>query len=166
MLDPPIVGASPEAPPMVTPIDALQQLPLAVALRESVWAFPLLEIVHIAAFAAMIGSVLTIDMRVFGLRKALPLVELGKLGAGIALVAFAVVGASGSLLFLTDPGGYIANRAFAVKFALIALAGTNMIVFHARGSLARPDVIAKAQAALSLLLWLGVIGAGRLIAYV
>jgi hypothetical protein len=35
-----------------------------------------------------------------------------------------------------------------------------------RGSLARPDAVAKLQAALSLLLWLGVIGAGRLIAYV
>jgi hypothetical protein len=165
MLDPPTVGASP-APPLVAPINALQQLPLAVALRESVWAFPLLEVVHIAALAAMVGSVLTIEMRVFGLRKALPLVELGKLGASIALVAFAVIVASGSLLFLTDPGGYIANPAFAVKFGLIALATTNMVAFHARGSLARPDAIAKAQAALSLLLWLGVIGAGRLIAYV
>jgi hypothetical protein len=114
----------------------------------------------------MIGSVLMIELRVFGLRKALPLVELGQLGTGIAMVAFAAIVASGSLLFLTDPGGYIANRAFAVKLGLIALAATNMVAFHARGSLARPDAIAKAQAALSLLLWLGVIGAGRLIAYV
>lgn len=148
---------------MVAPIDALQQLPLAVALRESVWAFPLLEIVHIAAIAAMVGSVLMIEMRVFGLRKALPLVELG---AGIAIVAFAVIVASGSLLFLTDPVSYIANPAFAIKLGLIAVAAINMVAFHARGSLARPDAIAKAQAALSLLLWLGVIGAGRMIAYI
>ncbi len=151
---------------MVAPIDALQQLPLAVALRESVWAFPLLEIVHIAAIAAMVGSVLMIEMRVFGLRKALPLVELGKLGTGIAIVAFAVIVASGSLLFLTDPVSYIANPAFAIKLGLIAVATTNMAAFHARGSLTRPDAIAKAQAALSLLLWLGVIGAGRMIAYI
>ena len=152
--------------PKIVPLDALQHLPLAVAIRESVWAFPLLEIVHIAAFAAMIGSVLMIEMRVFGLGKALPLIDLGQLGAGIALGAFAVVVASGSLLFLTDPGGYIANRVFAVKLGLIALAAINMVVFHVRGALARPDAVAKLQAALSLLLWLGVIGAGRLIAYV
>ena len=151
---------------MVAPIDALQQLPLAVAIRESVWAFPLLEIVHIAAIAAMVGSVLMIEMRVFGLRKALPLVELGQLGAGIAISAFAVIVASGSLLFLTDPVSYIANPAFAIKLGLIAIAAINMVAFHARGSLARPDAIAKAQAALSLLLWLGVIGAGRMIAYI
>jgi hypothetical protein len=41
-----------------------------------------------------------------------------------------------------------------------------MVVFHLRDSLARPDAIARAQAVLSLALWLGVISAGRLIAYV
>jgi hypothetical protein len=148
------------------PIDALSRLPLAVALRESTWAFPLLEIVHIAAFAAMVGSVLIVEVRVFGLRKTLPLEELGKLGAVIAVSAFAVIAASGTLLFLSDAPAYIANRAFVVKLGLIALAGVNMLLFHKRGSLARPDALARLQAGLSLLLWLGVISAGRLIAYV
>jgi hypothetical protein len=147
-------------------LQVLQQLPLAAALRESTWAFPLLEILHIAAFAAMIGTVLTVEMRVFGARKGIPLVELGKLGVTIAVIAFAVIVVTGSLLFLTDATGYIANRAFAVKLGLIALAGINMIVFHLRGSLAHPDALARAQSALSLALWLGVISAGRLIAYV
>jgi hypothetical protein len=111
-------------------LDALQQQPLAVAIRESAWAFPLLEIVHIAAFAAMIGTVLTVEMRVLGLQQTVPLRELGRLGIKIALAAI------------------------------------NMVVFHLRGSLAQPDGLARAQAVLSLLLWLGVISAGRLIAYV
>jgi hypothetical protein len=148
------------------PVDLLARLPLAVAIRESVWAFPLLEIVHSAAFAAMIGSVLMVELRVFGLRRALPLVELGKLGAAIGVSAFVLIVASGSLLFLSDAAGYIGNRAFVVKLGLITVAAINMLVFHARGSLARPDAVARAQAALSLLLWLGVIAAGRMIAYV
>jgi hypothetical protein len=152
--------------PSAIPIEALSRLPLSVAIRESTWAFPLLEIVHIAAFAAMVGSVLTVEARVFGLRKALPLEELGKLGAVIGISAFAVIAVSGSLLFLSDAAAYIANRAFAVKLGLIALAGVNMLLFHKRGSLARPDALARVQAGLSLLLWLGVISAGRLIAYV
>lgn len=149
-----------------TALDALQQLPLAVAIRESAWAFPLLEIVHIAAFAAMIGTVLTVEMRVLGLQQAVPLRELGRLGIKIALSAFVVIGISGSLLLLADPLGYIANRAFVVKLGLIALAAINMVVFHLRGSLVQPDGLARAQAVLSLLLWLGVVSAGRLIAYV
>lgn len=152
------------APPSA--LDALQRLPLAAAIRESVWAFPLLEIVHISAFAAMIGTVLTVEMRVFGARKTLPLVELGKLGVSIALVAFGFILVSGSLMLLSDVSGYIGNRAFVIKLVLISLAAINMVLFHLCGSLARPDAIARAQSALSLLLWLGVISAGRMIAYV
>jgi len=145
-----------------TAIDALSRLPFAVAIRETAWAFPLLEIVHIAAIASMVGSVLTVEMRVFGLRRALPLEELGRLGAVIAVTAFAVAVASGSLLFASDASGYVANRAFVAKLGLILAAAINMLVFHARGSLSKPDAIAKAQAALSLLLWLGVIAAADL----
>jgi hypothetical protein len=45
------------------------------------------------------------------------------------------------------------------------LAGANALVFHARDSLRRHDTVARVQAALSLVLWAGVIAAGRLIAY-
>lgn len=151
--------------PVPAPLHALDNLPLAVAIRESAWAFPLLEIVHIAAFATVFGSVILVELRVFGLRRALPLPDLGRLGMQVALAAFALAAASGSLLFLSDAAGYVANRAFTVKLGLIALAGINMVVFHARGSLARPDALAKAQCVLSLALWLGVISAGRLIGY-
>jgi hypothetical protein len=150
----------------MTPLSTLHDLPLAAAIRESAWAFPLLEIVHIAAFAAMIGTVLTVEMRTLGLQKAIPLPELGRLGLKIALTAFAVIVISGSLLLLSDLQGYLVNRAFLVKLGLITLAAINMIVFHLRKSLARPDAIARAQAVLSLSLWLGVISAGRLIAYI
>lgn len=150
----------------MTLLSALHNLPLAAAIRESVWAFPLLEIVHIAAFAAMIGTVLTVEMRTLGVQKSIPLLELGRLGVKIALVAFAVIVVSGSMLLLSDLHGYIANRAFLLKLGLITLAAINMVVFHLRNSLARPDGISRAQAVLSLSLWLGVISAGRLIAYI
>jgi hypothetical protein len=38
-------------------------------------------------------------------------------------------------------------------------------VFHARGGLRGGDTLARLQAAASLLLWLSVLAAGRLIAY-
>ena len=158
---------APAAPAMIaTALETLSRLPLAVAIRETAWAFPLLEIVHIAAIASMVGAVLTVEMRLFGLRRRLPLEELGRLGAVIAITAFAVALASGALLFSSDAPGYAGNRAFLVKLGLILAAAINMLVFHARSSLSKPDAVARTQAALSLLLWLGVIAAGRLIAYV
>jgi hypothetical protein len=150
----------------MTALDALHNLPLAAAIRESAWAFPLLEIVHIAAIAAMVGTVLTVEMRTLGVQKTIALPELGRLGAKIALVAFSIIIVSGSLLLLSDLQGYLGNRAFTIKLGLITLAAINMVVFHLRNSLARPDAIARMQAVLSLTLWLGVISAGRLIAYI
>jgi 2-methylisocitrate lyase-like PEP mutase family enzyme len=49
--------------------------------------------VHIAAFAATIGTVLTVEMLTLGLQKAIPLRELGRLGVKIALAALAAIGA-------------------------------------------------------------------------
>jgi hypothetical protein len=84
----------------------------------------------------------------------------------VAASAFVVIVASGSLLALSNAAGYIANRAFVAKLGFITLAALNMIVFHLRDGLARADALARLQAAVSLLLWLAAISAGRLIAYV
>jgi hypothetical protein len=60
----------------------------------------------------------------------------------------------------------LTNRAFVVKLGLIALAGVNAAWFHTRGSLIRGDALARALMLVSTLLWLGVMVAGRWIAYV
>jgi hypothetical protein len=146
-------------------LQALDRLPLAVAIRESAWLFPALEIVHLAGIAALFGALLLVDLRVFGLRRSLPLPELGRFGAAVAASAFVVIVASGGLLALSNAAGYIANRAFVAKLGFITLAALNMIVFHLRDGLARADAIARVQAAVSLALWLAAIAAGRLIAY-
>lgn len=144
----------------------LESLALAEAMRRAAWAYPVVETMHIAAFAAMIGTVLTVEMRVFGFHKAVPALELGRLGVHIALVAFALVITSGALLFVTNATEFGSHPAFLVKMGLITLAALNMVVFHARNSLVRLDRVAHLQAALSLTLWLGVITAGRFIAYI
>jgi hypothetical protein len=146
-------------------LGAIEATRIATAVRESVWAYPLLEIVHIAAFAVMLGAVFLVELRVFGAARELPLVPLGRLGQQVGLAAFAVAAASGALMFASSAREIAVNAAFLPKLGLIAIAGANMLVFHARGSLQRADALARGQAALSLLLWLAVICAGRLIAY-
>jgi hypothetical protein len=49
---------------------------------------------------------------------------------------------------------------------LIALAGINAALLHTRGALDPQRPGTRLQAAASLLLWIGVIASGRLIAYV
>jgi hypothetical protein len=144
----------------------IEAWPLAEVVRRSVWAYPVLESVHIAAFAALVGSLLLLELRVFGVQRALPLPAFARLAVRTALAAFALAAASGSLLFISAASELVANAAFRLKLVLILMAGVNALVFHARDSLRRQDQMARWQAGASLLIWLAVIAAGRMIAYI
>jgi hypothetical protein len=79
---------------------------------------------------------------------------------------------TGLLLFITQAEDFIVNPAFLCKLVLIAAAGLNALLFHlgpwraAGFDAAKAPPRARAQALLSLLLWIGAIGCGRLLAYV
>lgn len=144
---------------------AIEALPLAAAIRVSIWAYPVLETVHIAAFATVFGSLLSFELRVFGLARTIPLPALMRLAVPVALVAFAIAAASGGLMLISRAEEIVPHPAFQAKVALIALAAVNALWFHRRLSVVRHDIVARLQALLSLVLWFGVITAGRLIAY-
>jgi hypothetical protein len=147
-------------------ISAIEQLALAAAIRRSVWAYPALEIVHIGSFGTLIGSMLLLELRVFGIARAIDVLPLARLAVRTSLVAFACAACSGLLLFSSNATEFAAHPAFRVKLVLIMIAGANALVFHLRDGLRRHDGIARLQAGASLLLWLLVLGAGRLIAYI
>jgi len=143
----------------------LESSALADAIRRSVWAYPALETLHITSFGILIGSLLVFELRLFGLERSIQPVQLARLALGTSAVAFLGAALSGSLLFASGATGFAEHPAFQVKLVLILIAGINAIVFHARGGVRRQDATARLQAAASLLLWLGVLTAGRLIAY-
>ncbi len=128
-------------------------------------AYPALEMVHIVGIALLLGNLVALECRVFGLSRELDLAALGRLSLTLALCGFGLVAASGLLMFASQPQELLANRAFTLKMGLLMLAGTNAALFHARGGLARLDRTGKFQTALSLGLWLCVIICGRWIAY-
>jgi hypothetical protein len=144
---------------------ALETSRLAEAIRGSVWTYPLLETAHIASFAALIGSVLLFELRVFGVARAIGVVPLARLALRTALIAFACAAISGALLFIPSATELAAHPAFQVKLVLILIAGLNAAVFHLRGGVRGHDAVARLQAMVSLVLLLAVLAAGRLIAY-
>ena len=118
------------------------------------------------AFATLVGSLLVLELRVFGAQPALSLTALGRLAVRTAACRFRTRGAERVAALCLGRSEIAANPAFRVKLVLILMAGGNALVFHARDSLRRHDGVARLQAGLSLALWFGVIAAGRLIAYV
>lgn len=135
------------------------------AIAQHPWAYPALEVVHIVGIALLLGNLVLLELRVWGLGPALPVEPLARLALGLSLTGFALIAASGLTMFAANPAELLANRAFVLKLGLVSLAGLNAAAFHARGGLARLDAFAKTQTVLSLGLWLAVIILGRWIAY-
>ncbi len=128
-------------------------------------AYPALEVLHITGIALLLGSLVLLELRVWGLAPELPLRPLARLSLSVTLAGFGLIVCSGLLMFATRPAELLSNRAFLVKLALVLLAGLNAVWFHWRDSLARCDGLARAQTALSTGLWLAAIVSGRWIAY-
>lgn len=135
------------------------------ALKSHLWAYPALEIVHITGIGLLLGNLVLLELRVFGLGAALPVKDLSRLSLGIALAGFSLAAASGLLMFASQPSELLGNRAFTLKMLLLLAAACNAAWFHGRGSLDRLDVWARVQMLVSTVIWLAVVACGRWIAY-
>ncbi len=157
-----------------SPLAAIEQLPLAVAMRHDLWLYPVVEIVHIIGFVTLVGSIIVLDLRLLGLSKALPVRLLVRHVLPWSIGALLLIVPSGLLMFIAHAGDLVGNTAFIVKMVLLLCAGANAAAFHAgafRGagawdSGAGVPTAAKLHAVASLLIWAGVLACGRLLAYV
>ncbi len=113
----------------------------------------------------LFGSLLVLDLRLFGLARSLAVKALASLTLPLALLGFAGAAMSGLLLFAADADDLLLHPAFRLKMLLLTLAGLNAAAFHARSGLDRQDLITRLQLVLSLMIWVGVIMCGRAIAY-
>lgn len=134
-------------------------------IASHAWAYPALEAVHIVGIALLLGSLLVFELRVWGWGAALPLPALSRLALRVTVAGFLLAAASGLVMFATAPAELLANPAFRIKLALLAVAGVNLAVYRRRGA-ERVDAIARAQTVLSLGVWLAIIICGRWIAYI
>lgn len=144
---------------MDAPLSAL------AALRTHAYAYPLLEVAHILGIALLLGNLVLLELRVWGVAPALPVRPLAQATIWLMGCGFALVAASGLLMFASQPLELIANRAFLLKVCLLVLAAANAAWFHARDSLEKLDHIARFQTLVSVLIWVAVVVCGRWIAY-
>ena len=129
------------------------------------WAYPALEVLHIVGIGLLVGNLVLFELRVWGVGAELPVGPLARLALRLSLLGFALIGASGLLMFAGQPDELLAAPVFLLKMGLVLLAGLNALWFHARGSLQRLDRTARLQTVVSMGLWLAVIICGRWIAY-
>jgi hypothetical protein len=153
---------------------SLESSGLATTIRDSLYLFPLIESVHVLGLTMVFGTIVIIDLRLLGLASVRrPFSAVASDVLRWTWLAFAVTVTTGVLMFITGAGGYYQNPYFRVKMALLAASGLNMLTFEltARRTLAKWDTDAaapamgKAVAALSLVVWIGVIFMGRWVGF-
>ena len=156
------------------PIVALEQSPIAVAMRQELWLYPAVEIAHITGFVVLVGSIVVLDLRLLGLSRSISARELSRHVLPWTLGALIVIVPSGLLMFMAHATDLVTNRAFQLKLVLIMLAGVNAVAYHvgtSRGAAlwdrdAKPPLRVKLHSGASIAIWAGVIACGRLLAYV
>lgn len=154
-------------------LQGLEDSPLAVAIRQSLWLYPMLEIVHIAGIALLVGPAFMFDLRLLGVSKNLPVSALAKHLLPWSRRGLLLIIPSGLLLFITNAATLWYDPIFLVKMILLVVAGLNALVFHSftfRSVLAWNEntilpTAAKVTAVISIIIWIIIIACGRLLAY-
>lgn len=154
---------------------ALEAAPFAVAIAESPWLFPAIEVVHVIAIVLVVGSIAMLDLRLLGVSsRDQGVMELANETLPWTWVAFALALCSGLLMFASAATRYFDNIPFRVKMLLLMLAGINMAIFHLsayrsvhqwNNQLPTPTA-ARIAGTLSLGFWVGVVFFGRWIGFV
>ncbi|HEX2229979.1 MAG TPA: DUF6644 family protein [Candidatus Binatia bacterium] len=151
----------------------LETTPLAAAMREWLWLYPIIEILHILGLAVLVGAAALFDLRLLGVSRSIRVTAL----AGHLLVwarrSLLLIVPTGLMMFTAHATEMASNPAFQLKLTLLIAAGVNAAAFHAgvfhgvaSWDLEAPaPLAAKISAVLSLCLWAGVITCGRLLAY-
>lgn len=142
--------------------------PLTALVTSRGWIVPAIQVVHILAIAAVVIGVALINLRALRLAEVdRSLNEVLRGWLPVLYAAVAVLALTGFLLIASEPGRALFRTVFWVKLGLIVL---GLIVTRAHGlgagepqggRSARHTLLALA----SIVLWVGVIYAGRWIAY-
>lgn len=146
--------------------------PIGAWVRNSAFAFPFLQSWHFIGMTMLLGGVFAIDLRVLGVARAVPLAPLHRF-LPLVFIGFGINLITGICFFCHDPWVYAFNISFRIKMLLILLAGLNALWFRLGvfldlerwGPGIEASRLAKVISAVSIVIWLGVITAGRYIAF-
>jgi hypothetical protein len=151
----------------------LDQTALSQAIQVAGWVVPTVQTIHILSIALVIVSALMIDLRLVGLVAVdQPLERVTARFLPFVWWPLLALLATGAIMIIGEPARSLENPVFQLKMSLLvgALIVTGIVGLIARTSRSRatasgPSIGTYAVVALSLLLWTGIIFAGRWIAY-
>ena len=158
---------------MLENLEWLEKTTWAVGIRQSLWLYPALEIVHIVGIVMLVGAAFLFDLRLLGYSKNLPVNGLARHLLPWSQRGLILIIPSGILLFITNAKALGTDFTFWLKITLRVVAALNVFVFHHFIFKTTPNPNAeiilpkssKVSAVVSIIVWIAIIACGRLLAY-
>lgn len=150
---------------------ALEASALGQWMRGDVWAYPVANVVHLFGLTLLVGPILLLDLRLLGFGRVFPVAAASRVLTAWSVAGLLVMLVSGVALFSADAGPLLGNPVMQFKLVAIALAIGNALAFRWLWSSHIADwdrsapVLGRLQSVFSMLLWLTIPVAGRMIAY-
>jgi hypothetical protein len=151
----------------------LERTPPGSTIAQSVWLFAGIECLHMFGIVAVVGSTSILDLRLMNVwfrNDSVPSMVAGTLRW--ALCGFGLMLVTGGLMFVSEATRCYTNAGFRWKMVLLLFAGLNALFFHIstyrsaeRWERGPTPFGAKFAGTCSILLWFGIVAAGRWIAF-
>jgi hypothetical protein len=153
----------------------LAATPASAKIQDVSWIIPTVQTIHILSIAIVMSSVLLIDLRVLGVISRTQAIDtVARRFLPWIWFTLIVLALSGGTLIVGEPGRSLQNPAFIAKMSMLAT--VVLLTLSFQGGLRRDaqfwDVSrgrrlgGRLIAGVSLLLWVGIVFAGRWIAYI
>jgi hypothetical protein len=152
----------------------LAATPLSNTIQTVGWIIPTLQTIHILGVAVLFSSAILVDLRIWRLlQRDVPLPDVARRFLPTIWPVLLILLITGGLLIVGEPRRSLLNSTFYLKMALLALAvvltgGLQWFLSRAPASWDKdwwPRTAGRFAATVSILVWCGILFAGRWIAY-
>jgi hypothetical protein len=143
-------------------------------IQTTSWIIPTLQTIHILSVAAVFSAAILVDLRIWRLiERDEPLPEMARRFLPTIWPVLVILLVTGSLLIVGEPRRSLLNSTFYLKMALLAVAilltiGLQRSISSSPNSWDRDRwrrIAGRFAATVSILVWCGILFAGRWIAY-
>jgi hypothetical protein len=107
---------------------AIEQWPVAAALRRGRWSYAAVNGVHMVGIALLFGAIVPLDLRLIGFWRSVRIATLVRVLTPVAVTGVVLAIAAGLLLFSVRAVQYAGTIVFQIKLALILCAFANAVL--------------------------------------
>jgi hypothetical protein len=151
----------------------LAATPLSHTIQTNGWVIPTLQTIHILSVAVLFSSAILVDLRFYrALQRDVPLADVARRFLPTIWPVLLILLITGSLLIIGEPRRSLLNNTFYLKMALLAVAVLLTLALQCSLRAApefwerdrRRRIAGQLAATVSILVWCGILFAGRWIA--